>query len=149
MIKKIFAKLGVHNKQDLKALIIQAFKFGIVGLSNTAVWLIIYYIFVYIDKDLYLIGNFVGFVVSVANAFFWNSRYVFKDKNVVRNGVFERIIRPLLKSYVAYGVTFLISQGLLYLLVTQLNVSEIIAPLLILIVTIPLNFLLNKLWTFK
>jgi putative flippase GtrA len=34
-------------------------------------------------------------------------------------------------------------------MVNYLNISEFIAPILNLIITIPLNFLLNKFWAFR
>ncbi len=59
----------------------QFMKFGIVGLSNTAISLGIYYLFIWINRNLYLIGNAVGFIVSVLNSYFWNSKFVFKKKD--------------------------------------------------------------------
>jgi len=41
------------------------------------------------------------------------------------------------------------SPGLLYLWVDIVGISNIIAPLINIIMIIPLNFLLNKLWVFK
>ena len=38
---------------------------------------------------------------------------------------------------------------MMYILVNNFSTSKIIAPLITLLVTIPLNFLLNKYWTFK
>ena len=41
-MKKILEKLGVHNREEFRALFWQFFKFGLVGLSNTAVSLAVY-----------------------------------------------------------------------------------------------------------
>ncbi len=130
------------KKEDIFRLCRQFFRFGLVGLSNTAISLAIYYIFIFINKDFYLIGNTVGFIVSVLNAYYWSNKYVFQ-KSVKGHA------KPLIKTYLSYGITFLIGTGLLFTLVTFLQVPEIIAPLIILIVTIPMNFLLNKYWSFK
>ena len=139
---KLLSTMDIHSKKDIGKLIWQFLKFGIVGVSNTLISLGIYYLFLWIDKDLYMWGNLVGWVVSVANAFFWNNRYVFKDES-------RSILKPLIKSYIAYGTSFLLSTLLLYIQVQQLGISELIAPLVVLVVTIPLNFIINKLWTFK
>ncbi|WP_132084729.1 GtrA family protein [Harryflintia acetispora] len=125
--------------------ILQFLKFGIVGISNTLVSLIIYYIFLWIDPDCYLVGNVVGWAVSVANAFYWNNKYVFADKS--HN--FGRMVIKLGKTYLSYGATFLLSTGLLYLEVDIMGRSAVICPVLNLLVTIPLNFFLNKFWTFQ
>lgn len=152
-MRKLLEKFNIHTKADAKALILQVIKFGIVGLSNTCISLGVYYIFVAVNSDWYMWGNFVGFIVSVAWAFFWNKRVVFRQEALKgkddTTGVWIRIIKPLLKSYAAYGATFLLSQGLLFLQVNQWGISQFVAPIINLIITIPLNFLINKFWTFK
>jgi putative flippase GtrA len=90
----------------------------------------------------YLIANIFGFIVSVYNAFFWSHKYVFGEGSSTK-------AKTLLKTYVSYGGTFLLSTILMYILVTMLGISDKIAPLITLIVTVPLNFLINKFWTFK
>ncbi len=120
----------------------QFVKFGIVGLSNTLLSMLIYYIFISIQVKLYLIGSIIGFIVSVLNSYYWNNQYVFKTEK--RNH-----LAALTKTFLSYGLTSLLSIGLLVGLVEFLNVSEFIAPLINLAITIPLNFLLNKYWAFQ
>ncbi len=119
----------------------QFVKFCIVGLSNTAISLIVYYIFVLINPELYIIGNAVGFIVSVLNSYFWNSKVVFKKE--------DEKAKTIVKTFVAYSTNLIIGSALLYLFVDVLNISEFVAPLLNLLITIPLNFILNKFWVMK
>ena len=86
-------------------------------------------------------ANFVSWVLSVLNAFYWNNRYVFKNNQDWK--------KALLKTYFSYGLSLLVSTGLLYIQIEKLGVSEKIAPLITLLVTVPMNFLLNKFWTFR
>lgn len=130
--------IDIKMKEKIKGLIVQFVKFGVVGVSNTLISLLVYYIFLFINSDLYLIGNAVGFTVSTFNAYFWNNRFVFKK------GKKEKNITVIVKTYLSYGFSFFVSEGLMYLLVEILNVSKRIAPIAILFVTIPLNFLLNN-----
>ena len=88
----------------------------------------------------YIIANIIGFVVSVLNAYYWNKKYVFKNSNTPKK---------LLKVYISYGTTFFLSTFLLYLMVNVFCISEYISPIINLCITIPLNFVLNKLWAFK
>lgn len=125
-------------------IVLQFFKFSIVGLSNTFVSLAIYYIFLWVNKDFYLIGNIVGWIISVINAFYWNNKYVFENS---LNG-FLQTIRKIGKTYLSYGATFVLSTILLYFEVDLWRWSSVISPLINLLITIPLNFLLNKFWTF-
>ena len=119
----------------------QFIKFGLVGLSNTAISMSLYYALVYLGVN-YLVANLIGFMISVLNSYYWNNRYVF-------NKTEEGHLKPILKTYMAYGSTLLLSTFLLYMMVQQLGISQWIAPLLNLAITIPINFLINKLWAFR
>lgn len=138
-------KLSPDEGKDLRNLIFQFVKFGLVGVSNTLVSWAVYYFFLWIDENLYMVGSVVGTVVSIANAFFWNDRFVFRsEKNDWRSR-----LKRLGKTYVSYGGTSLLGIGLLWIEVTVFGVSKVIAPIVNLIITIPLNFLINKFWTFS
>lgn len=138
----LFSKLGIHSKEDAYSLLKQFMKFGFVGVSNTAISLVIYYAFVFINPVLYIVGNTLGFVVSVLNAYYWNNKYVFQKSE-------QSHLKAIIKTYIAYGSTFVLSTILLFLMVEILGISEYLAPIINLIVTIPLNFLINKFWAFK
>ena len=123
----------------------QFIKFGLVGLSNTAVAYIVYAICIFLDCN-YLIANFLGFVISVYNAFYWSNRYVFKE-----NPEKQRDARKtLFKTYIAYSTTgVFLNSGLLYLFIDCWHINSYIAQVICLLFTVPLNFILNKYWSFK
>lgn len=145
MIQKFFRKMGVTDRASFWNLFWQFFKFGLVGLSNTAVSMICYYIVLFIDPDLYLLGSIIGTVVSIANAFYWNDKFVFS----VNCQDWRSKLKRLGKTYISYGGTSILSNVLLWVEVTFFGVSRALAPIVNLIVTIPLNFIINKLWTFR
>ena len=144
-VKKLFEKLGVHSREDFWALFWQFFKFGLVGLSNTAVSMGVYYLVLWLNPSLYMLGSILGTVISIANAFFWNDHFVFKGND----NSFKSKIRRLGKTYVSYGGTSALSTFLLWLEVAAFGISKTWAPVVNLLITIPLNFVINKLWTFK
>lgn len=144
MIKNTFHKLGIYSKKDLLHFCFQFIKFGIVGLSNTLISMVVYYLCIFIGMH-YILSNSIAFVISVVNAYYWNSKCVFK-KNDSENNL---SIKPIIKVFISYGFTFVLSTILLYLWVDCLNISTMIAPLINLVITIPINFLLNKMWAFK
>lgn len=120
--------------------LIQFIKFAIVGLSNTAISLVVYYALLWLGSN-YFIANSVAWIVSVFNAFYWNNKYVFKNGN--------SYIKALIRTYMSYGVSFLLGSTILVILIEYFGVSEKLAPILVLVITIPLNFLMNKYWTFR
>jgi len=127
------------------SIIAQFVRFGIVGLTNTAVSYLVYLLFVLLGCH-YLLANAFSFIAGVVNAFFWSNKYVFKKKPDEKRNVFC----ALLKTFISYGSTgLLLNSFLLYLLVEEYGVPSLFAQLFCLSVTVPLNFLLNKYWSFK
>jgi len=132
---------------------LQFIKFGIIGVSNTVVSYVIYLgtlwflqsrnLFPKID---YMIGNITGFLISVLWSFYWNRRFVFKAKE----GEVIPWPQALLKTYISYGFTGLILNNILSALwVELLGVSKVVAPLLNIVIQVPINFLMNKFWAFR
>ncbi len=145
LIDALFQKLGAQTKEERKAFIFQFIKFGLVGVSNTLVSWACYYLFLWIDDRLYLVGSIVGTIVSIANAFFWNDRFVFKGGK--RD--WKSKLKRLGKTYISYGATSLLGIVLLWIEVNVFGLSKVWAPPVNLVITVPLNFLINRFWTFK
>lgn len=132
----------MENRKPLteKNSLIQFVKFGLVGVSNTIVGFGVYYLLYYCGVY-YLIANIASWLISVFNAFYWNNKYVFQSGS--------SWWKTLLRTYISYGASLIVSTLMMYVLVEFIHVSPVIAPVICLIITIPLNFLLNKFWTFK
>ena len=132
-------KDSLKNQHSNKALI-QFLKFCVVGLSNTVISLAVYYIILYFGAH-YVIASILSFIISVLNAYYWNYKYVFNTKS--------DILKSLIKTYTSYGFSYVLSTTLLIILVEYYNISELLAPILVFVITVPLNFILNKFWAFK
>lgn len=136
----------------------QFVKFAIVGLSNSLISYVIYIItLTLLDKNcsqlerhtalsLHVqLANFLGFTISVFNAFYWSNKYVFTEDRENRS-----VIKTFLKTYVSYaGTGLILASALLYLWTGVLKIPGFIAPLLNLLITVPLNFIINKFWAYK
>ena len=94
----------------------------------------------------YIIASVISFVISVYWSFYWNDKLVF----ILEEGKQRSKWKSLIKTYISYSVTGLfLSMILLYIWVDFLDVSEYIASIINLIITVPLNFIINKFWAFK
>ena len=114
-MQKLLALLGAKNKEEFVELFKQFIKFGLVGVSNTAVSMAVYYIFLWISPDLYMVGSILGTILSIANAFFWNDKFVFTgNANDWRSK-----LKRLGKTYVSYGGTSILSNVLLWSCILQ------------------------------
>lgn len=121
----------------------QFIKFILVGCSNAAVSLATYYIIIIIcGHQTYLIGQTIGYIVGIVNSFFWNKKFVFSDTK-------QRSSYLFVKMCMCYGVTYFLQIGVLYILVEFCRVSTFLSPLIAIIITTPINFLLNRSWAFR
>lgn len=148
--------------------LIQFIKFGLVGVSNTAISygieMLCYYVlfkntkFIGILNLLALLGistdgnnvkivitTIIAFVVSVSNSYFWNNKYVFGSGKKS----FSEHFKTYFKTFACYGITGLILSPIIKILLTKISVPFFIASLGALVITIPLNFVMNKFWAFK
>ena len=129
----------------------QFVKFGIIGLSNTVISYILNVAVLLILSPFsvswdFFAGNMVGFLLSVLWSFYWNNRFVF----TMQEGQQRSVWKALLKTYLAYGFTGIILNNILsWLWITKFGISKFIAPVINLIVSVPLNFIINKLWAFR
>lgn len=123
----------------------QFIKFGIVGISNTVISYVVYAILVYLGMH-YLVANVVSYFAGVANSFVWNSKFVFKaEDDPNRNPA-----KVFVKTLAASAFTGLVINNLLLMLwVGIFHLNEYLGPLLNLVVTFPLNYVLNKYWAYK
>jgi len=121
-------------------LVKQFLKFNIVGFASTVVFFSLYYGLLYIRLN-YLLSYLIAFVISVVCVFLLSRKFVFNEQG--------DILRRLIKVLITYGLTLALSTGLMYLLVDVFNISELFAPYIAFVVTIPVNFILLKLWAFK
>lgn len=145
-MNKIFSKLNITSKEDLRKLVKQFLKFGIVGGINTVLSYIITNVSFYALHLHEQISNFIAFFITVFISFIFNRKFVFKPEN----NETQSTVKQLLKVYASYSITGLFLNAiLLFVEETYLGIPHYIATLMNLVVTIPLNFLLNKLWAFK
>ena len=153
LIEWMLHLLHIHlNPKQMDGLL-QFIKFGIIGLSNTVVSYTIYIgtlfllqkwgIFPKID---YLIGNVTGFMISVLWSFYWNRKFVFHPEE----GKQIPLLRALIKTYVSYAFTGLFLNSILSVFwVEWIGMSKIYAPIFNLLISVPLNFVMNKFWAFR
>lgn len=143
----VFTKITkVEIKDSVWDVFVQFVKFGLVGFSNTIISYATYYILVPLHVNKY-IASVIGFVLSVANAFYWNNSYVFKKDDATEE---RNMFWAFIKLFLSYaGTGLVLHNALLWLWTDMLHISDYIAPIINLFITIPLNFVLNKLWAFR
>ena len=123
-------------------------KFGLVGISNTIVYWFISSLITgllrqRVDKS-YLYGNTIAFIVSVYWSFVWNRRFVFQDHSKGK-----AYFKALIKAYITYSFTGIVLYNILsWLWIDVIGISYLIAPILNSVIGFPVNYVMNKKWTF-
>lgn len=108
-------------------------RFIIVGLINTiSTYLIYLFLLNFIS---YNVSYIISYISGVAIAFILNSSYVFKTKITLR----KTIKYPLV-----YLFQYIINALVLNILIKNGVVNEILAPVLVVVFSIPVTYLLTK-----
>ncbi len=153
VLKNLLKLVHKELTDDIFDMAMQFVKFGIVGLSNTIISYVIYvggliflqYFGIFSKVD-YLVAQIVAFILSVLWSFYWNNKMVF----VLEKGKERSLWKALVKTYISYSFTGLFLNSILLVFWVQIcNISEFIAPIINLLVSVPLNFVINKFWAFK
>ncbi len=151
IIRHLLILFHINLTEEIQNSLIQFIKFGIVGVTNT---IISYCLNILVLKALnplhvswdFIAGNTIAFILSVLWSFCWNNRFVFSTKEGQKRNLWE----VLLKTYVSYAFTgILLNNVLSWIWISVLHISKYVAPLINLIISVPINFVLNKRWAFK
>ncbi len=151
ILLNIMNKMHIEIQENTLLSMWQFIKFCMVGVSNTLISYVINIVVLVILAPLkmewdYFIGNIGAYLLSVLWSFYWNNRFVF----VQEKGKTRSVGKALLKTYVAYGFTGIILNNLLsWVWVDILDISKYAAPFINLVISVPVNFVINKLWAFK
>jgi putative flippase GtrA len=120
---------------------VQLAKFCTVGATGYAVNLGVYTLLLKGAGLHYLLAAACSFLVAVTNNYTWNRMWTFR---ATRGHLALQGLRFLVVSTAALGANLLA----LHLLV-QLGVGKIVAQAIAIVVVTPLNFVGNKLWSFR
>ena len=119
----------------------QLLKFCVVGASGYAVNLAVYALLVRRAQVHYIPAAVGSFVVAVTNNYTWNRHWTFRRQ---RGHVAYQGLRFLVVAVVTLGANI----GILRLLV-DVGVGKILAQAIAIVLVTPLNFVGNKLWSFR
>ncbi len=141
------------SENEAKRTFIQLLKYGIIGVSNTLITLIVFYIINTWMGLGYAIANTIGYVLGLINSFVWNRTWVFRSGgNLWREaGLF------LLGFLICYGLQMGASQWLLSTPLHDIelswlpmkNTGENIIMCLSMVVYTLANYIYNRFVTFK
>ena len=123
-------------KDDL----IKFIKFSIVGVSNTLVSLVLFYILFEFLGVYYIIASTLGYIVGLINSYFWNLRWTFRHRHSA--GV-------LVKFIIVNVIALSLKLTIISILVESFLMPELFAEIIAMGFAIVVNFGGNRFWTFS
>ncbi len=112
---------------------LQFIKFIGVGGFNTLISYALYVILLLIFN--YQISYTITYIFGIMLSYWLNLKLVFKEKSSTK----KMVLFPLV-----YLLQYIISIFILYIIVEKFNISELLGPIIIVIITLPITFLLSK-----
>jgi len=120
---------------------VQLGKFCAVGVSGYAVNLAVYSLLLNWANLHYIPAAVCSFLVAVTNNYWWNRHWTFRGQ---RGHFGYQGLRFLVVSTLALGANLVVLQALV-----ALGSGKIVAQAVAIVVVTPLNFVGNKLWSFR
>jgi putative flippase GtrA len=121
---------------------VQLVKFCAVGASGYVVNLCVFALCVEAIGLHHLVGATIAFVVAVTNNFWWNRHWTFKARG--GHAGFQAA-----RFFTVSVAAFLFAATVLQLLVGVADMPEVPAQAVAIIAATPLNFIGNKMWSFR
>jgi putative flippase GtrA len=134
--------IGDASGTRLSAPIIRQFvKFGIVGVSNTLLSLVVYAVLLKGFGMWYLAASAIGFAVGTVNGFLWNRKWTFR-------GHVGDALTPV-RWFVVQGFGLLANLGLVFLFVHDAGLDELLGQVCATAIVVVFTFIANRAWTFR
>jgi putative flippase GtrA len=122
-------------------MVVQFVKFGIVGVSNTLIFFLVYTLLLKVFGVWYVAASGIGFAVGAVNGFLWNRRWTF-------SGHVGDALTPV-RWFVVQASGLLVNLGLVYLFVDGIGLGELIGQAMTIVIVTVITFFANRAWTFR
>ena len=132
-------RIGISSGENW----LQLIRFGVVGASGYVVNLVAFAICLHVIKLDYKVALPIAYLAGTINNFIWNRRWTFGHKKEAHP--VEQAIKFLIVSAVAFAVDYVIVIAFVHWTSMDKVFIQAIANILV----IPVNFLGQKLWSFK
>ncbi len=118
---------------------VQLFKFGVVGASGYVINLAVFSALLGWGAH---VAAAISFVVAAASNYWWNRHWTFAGQkgNFALQGM---------RFYIVSAVAFAFNQLWLVIFIDWLHWREVLSQAIAIVLVTPLNFLGNKLWSFR
>lgn len=100
------------SKSEAKKTVVQLFKYGVIGVMNTLITVVSFYLLNTWAGVPYGAANIVGYVLGVINSFIWNRQWVFKNGTNIKREALLFGVGFVICWLLQGGVSLLLLEGL-------------------------------------
>lgn len=143
------------NKAEARKTTIQLLKYGVIGVSNTLITLVVFYLLNTLAGLPYGISNVISYIAGVINSFIWNRNWVFKTNNSVKREATLFGIGFLLCLTLQGCISWFLLEGLDWKNMEEIswlpmkNTGQNIVMVVAMVFYTLANYIYNRLVTFK
>ncbi len=130
----------MENNSYINSELVKFLKFSLIGFSNTLINYIVFYFSFKIFGIYYLWSSILGYLCGLGNSYFWNTKWTFDTKHTR-----YKLIKFIIVNIFALSINLFI----LKFLVNNLKIYEMIAQAFAILGALLINFIGNRIWTFK
>lgn len=121
--------------------IFQFVSFNIIGLINTLLTTLLFFVLIYLEGN-YIISLFIVYVLGILFSFYMNKNFTFKYYSSNTLIVFIRMCS-------SYIFIFLLNASLLHFFIERISINKYLSQILAMFLLIIISFILQKFFVFK
>jgi len=118
----------------------QFIKFSLVGVLNTIVFYVIYYVMLQLGV-FYVVAAATGTTAGIVNSYVINRKFVFKSSKMS--------VGEVVKFLIVYGVQYLSNITVIHICVEYIGISAELGGILAIGVGVFISFFGHKFWSFR
>ena len=139
---------------EAKKTFVQLLKYGVIGVSNTLITLVVFYVINTLMGLDYAVANTLGYILGLVNSFVWNRTWVFKTKSNLGREAVLFVVGFLLCMGLQLAVSWLLLEelGMKNMTISWLpmkNTGQNVVMLIAMVCYTLANYVYNRLVTFR
>jgi putative flippase GtrA len=134
--------MKISNYSQHKEVLLQFFKFCLIGFLNTLVDFAVYLFFSRIIGLYFFYANLLSVFIAMSSSFVLNKYWTFKNHD-------QAVKKQYLMFLLVNTVYFILNNAIVFGLVHYFNAWDVLAKIIAIMIGLFWNFGANKYWTFK
>lgn len=134
---KIKLNYSEKHREEIRRMI----RFGIVGVLNTGIFFVFFFLFLNILSINYLVATTLSYFIAIVNSFILNRNWTFASRGKFR--------KKFVKFVIVNIVAIIVNSLMMFLLVDLGGIHPWVAQVMTICVTMCVNYAGNRFWTFR